>query len=67
MSALMSQNQILEITGYSQQTAQERSLKELGYIVLGRSANNKVRALDTHPQDPLLLAVQGDRVVLDLT
>ena len=68
MTRLLTQAEITAITGYSRQTAQERKLRELGYIVLGRDARNRVQCLATHPRDPQVSVVRESEssVVLDL-
>ena len=49
----------VEVTGYVRQKEQESSLRELGYIVLGRNGKNQVRALALHPGDPRLKATNN--------
>jgi hypothetical protein len=68
MSDHLTQQQIASITGVVRQYAQERRLREMGYIVLTRNAKNEVQALATHPQDPALKAAErrGEVVRLHL-
>ena len=68
MTDCLSQQQIAEITGYQRPHAQERKLRELDYIVIGRDAKGRVKALAAHPDDPALKAAndRGDTVRLHL-
>lgn len=68
MSDLLPQADIEQITGYTRQRCQERALRDLGYIVLGRNAKNRVQALAIHPQDPRLVAARarGEIATLDI-
>jgi hypothetical protein len=68
MSDLLSQRQIEEITEATQPAAQERILRDMGYVVLRcRSARGRVRALATHPEDPRLKAEGSKHVALDFS
>jgi hypothetical protein len=68
MSTHLTQHQIETITGCVRQSAQERRLRNMGYIVLDRNAKNEVQALSMHPRDPQLklLKIRGEHVVLNL-
>lgn len=48
----LSQQDIIDITGYQRQKQQEETLRDLGYVVLGRNGRNQVMALALHPNDP---------------
>lgn len=66
MSDHMEQSEIIRVTGLRQQAAQERKLRELGYIVIGRNAKNEVQCLSTHPNDPRLKAANDRELVATL-
>lgn len=68
MSTHLTQRQIESITGCVRQSAQERRLRDMGYIVLERNAKNEVQCLATHPRDPHIQAAKsrGEQVVLHL-
>jgi len=68
LSAHLPQSEIESITGCVRQHAQERRLRELGYIVIGRNAKNEVMCLATHPRDPAVTAAEdrGELVRLNL-
>jgi hypothetical protein len=68
MSEHLPQEQIVAITARVRPDAQERVLREMGYIVLGRNPEGKVQCLATHPMDPSLKAAndRGDVVRLNL-
>lgn len=63
MSDCLSPAQVAEITGYVRPGPQMRKLSELGYIVLGRDAMGRVKALATHPNDPKITAANGGETV----
>ena len=52
MSDVLSQDDIVHITGFVRPHAQVRILRDLGYIVLGTNGKGQVRALSNHPSDP---------------
>lgn len=52
MSDVLSQSDIVEITGFVRPHAQVRILRDLGYIVLGTNGKGQVTALSNHPSDP---------------
>ncbi len=68
MSSHLAQCEIRAITARVKPTAQERVLREMGYIVLGRNPKGQVQALAMHPHDPRLKAANdsGDNVELNL-
>jgi hypothetical protein len=65
MTDFLTQEQVRRISGYVQPSSQERKLREMGYVVIPRSAKGEVRAFATHPKDPLVSA--GHTVSLDLS
>lgn len=68
MSAHMTQAEIVEKTGRVRAGAQERALRDLGYIVIGRNPVGQVQCLATHPADPRLKATNDNhKVALDLS
>lgn len=68
MSDHLAQDQIRAITARVRPDAQERVLRDMGYIVLGRNPRGQVQCLATHPMDPTLKAAndRGDQVRLNL-
>jgi len=69
MSQHLTQAEIKAITARVKPAAQERVLRELGYIVLGRNPLGQVQCLAMHPDDPRLKAANdagGDNVRLKL-
>ncbi len=68
MSDHLAQDQIKAITARTRPDAQERVLRQMGYIVVGRNPRGEVQCLATHPRDPLLKAAndRGEVVRLNL-
>lgn len=67
MSTHLTQDQVIEYTGRTRADAQERALRNLGYIVIGRNPRGQVQALAMHPNDPRLKASNDHHAVaLDL-
>lgn len=68
MSEHLPQEAIREITARVRPDAQERILRDMGYIVVGRNPRGQVQCLATHPMDPTLKAAndRGDVVRLNL-
>ncbi len=66
MTDLLPQDEVKRITKLVQPAAQARALRKMGYIVLDWNPRGEVRALATHPQDPLLKLAEHDEVVLNL-
>lgn len=66
MSDTLTQDQIVEITGYVRATPQQRVLRELGYVVLGCDGRGRVKALANHPNDPMIKNSTTESVRLNL-
>jgi hypothetical protein len=67
MSQLLTEQEIADVTDMQKPSAQERELRRLGYVVLGRSAKGNVKCLALHPSDPRLKAMGPQSVTLDLS
>lgn len=68
MTDHLTQREIIEKTGRVKASAQERALRQLGYIVIGRNPKGQVQCLAIHPLDPNLRAAKdrGEVVRLNL-
>jgi hypothetical protein len=67
MSQWLTEAEIESVTSRQRPTAQERVLRQLGYVVLGRTPDGKVKCLSLHPSDPRLKAMGTEAVNLDLS
>lgn len=67
MSQYLTESEIHDATDMKRPTAQERVLRQLGYVVLGRTPKGKVKCLALHPDDPRLKAMGQEAVNLDLS